>query len=247
MTEPAGPRKVIFIGGAPHAGIAAARALLCTAPACNAPEGATGFLRPLFEAYAVGLAERAQDTAGLFAGPEELKQHIRALVRPAMWHVWQGLQCPMVLCLGDPGLSRLFPEVQLVLDWPCQFVTVLRHPHDVLRARQQACRRAGQPMTALQAYEMAQTYLQSYRHLDAPELAERVIQLRYEDLDEGWLIEQLRGFTGMGSIERPRGRALGGRARPAPLAADLAGVVNAVCGPMMARCGYHPDGGHDIW
>ena len=247
MTEPAGPRRVIFIGGAPHAGIAAARALLCTAPACNAPQGATGFLRPLFEAYAVGMAERLQDTAGLFPGPEDLKRHIRSLVQPAMQLVWQGLQRPMVLCLGDPGLSRLFPVVQVVLEWPSQFVTVLRHPHDVLRARQKACRRQGQELTALQAYETAQAYLQSYAHLDAPELAEMVIQLRYEDLEEGWLIEQLRGFTGMGSIERPRRSGPRPPARPAPLAADLAGIVNAVCGPMMARCGYHPDGGRDIW
>lgn len=270
MSETTGPRKVIFVGGAPRSGTSVTHALICTAPACNAYHPEISFVRPVFDCYSVGMEQWQSHSSHFFRVPDHLKLHVRKLAQQSMSYVWRVLKQPVVLCVKDPLLTRNFPAVKAVMDWPCQFVTVLRHPHDVIRSQQEVYTRSGVEMTEPGVYRLAVEYMQSYAHLDDPEMEGSVFHFRYEDLGSDWLVDQLRSFTGLGGIDplllwnqgahtpdesekadpffSPKyHRPIDTSRRLDPLSPQFARITNEICAPLMERCGYHPDGGVEAW
>lgn len=270
MSETSGPRMAIFVGGAPRSGTSVTHALLCTAPAANAYHPEISFARPVFEAYSVGMEHWEAHSRHFFKVPDHLRLHVRNLAQQTMALIWRSQQRPVVLCVKDPLLTPHFPAVKAVMEWPCLFVTVLRHPHDVVRSQQEVYTRSNVEMTAVDVYQLASGYMRSYAHLDDPEMAGSLFHFRYEDLGTDWLVEQLRGFTGMGGIDpvhlwdkgahqateeekadpfySPKYHGpLDTTRRFEPLTPQFAQIVNELCGPLMERCGYHPDGSVEPW
>lgn len=270
MNTPTGPMKAIFVGGAPRSGTSVTHALLCTAPACNDYHPEISFVRPLFESYAVGMEHWGAHTSQFFKVPEHLRQHLSKLVMQSMSLIWRVQKQPKVLCVKDPLLTPNFAAVKALMEWPTQFVTVLRHPHDVIRSQQEVYTRSGVKMGAVEVYRLATEYVLSYAHVDDPELAGSVFHFRYEDLNQEWLIDQLRAFTGMGGInpaeiwnkgkhepsEKERANpffspkyhgAIDTSRRFEPLDPQFQKIVNEICAPLMERCGYKSDGSVEAW
>jgi hypothetical protein len=264
------PFNTVFVGGAPRSGTSVTHALLCTAPGSNAYHPEISFIRPVFESYVVGMAQWQAHTAVFFQSPEELRRHVARLAQESMTLVWNILERPKVLCVKDPLLTRNFAAVRAVMEWPCQFVTVLRHPHDVVRSQQEVYSRSGVTMDTVEVYRLCQEYMLSYMHIDDPDMDGSVFHFRYEDLGQDWLTDQLRAFTGMGGIDpallwnkgahepseqekadpfySPKYHSPIDTARRLdPLAPEFQRIVNDLCGPIMERCGYQPDGGVDRW
>lgn len=270
MTELEAPGKVIFVGGAPRSGTSVTHALLCTAPACNVYHCEISFARPIFESYVVGMDQWQSHTSHFFKIPEHLKLHVRRAAQLSMSLIWRVLQKPAVLCVKDPLLTKNFAAVKTVMEWPCQFVTVLRHPHDVIRSQQEIYTRSGVEMDAVEVYRLAEEYMLSYAHLDDPLMEGSLFHFRYEDLGNDWLTDQLRSFTGLGGID-PLHLWEDGAHQPSeaeradpfyspkyhqpidtsrrlePLAPEFQDIVNTLCAPLMERCGYHPNGDVDRW
>lgn len=270
MDTTTGPMKVIFVGGAPRSGTSVTHALLCTAPASNEYYPEIGFVRPLFEAYSVGMEHWEAHTSQYFKIPEHLKLHIRKLAQQSMSLVWRVLKQPKVMCVKDPLLTKNFVAVKTVMEWPCQFVTVLRHPHDVLRSQQEVYTRSGVVMDEVEVYRLCEQYMLSYAHVDDPDMDGSVFHFRYEDLGQDWLTDQLRAFTGMGGIDpaaiwdqgahdpselekadpfySPKyHRPIDTTRRLDPLAPEFQLIANELCAPIMERCGYNPDGSVESW
>lgn len=265
MTEPTGPKKTIFVGGAPRSGTTVTHALLCTAQAVNAYHPEISFVRPVFESYAVGMRNWESHTKHFFQVPEHLLHHVRKLTQESMRHVWRVLKKPTVLCVKDPLLTPLFPIVRQVSDGPTQFITVLRHPHDVIRSRQEVFTRAGHEMTPVDVEKVVEQYLASYAHLNNPAMAKCLFHFRYEDLGNEELTDQLRAFTGLGGInpekiwsDRNPNEGLIAQADPfyspkylrpldttrrfEPLDTKFQEVVNHHCQAIMELNGYNRDG-----
>ncbi|GEM_PF-1626223 len=270
MAEATAPMKVIFVGGAPRSGTTVTHALLCTAPACNQYHPEISFVRPIFQSYQTGLDLWESHTATFFQVPEHLRLHVQRLAQQSMSHVWRVLSKPRILCVKDPLLTCDFAAVKAVMEWPCQFVTVLRHPHDVIRSQQEVYARSGVPMDETTVHRLATEYVESYAHLNDPDLESSVFHFRYEDLEHDWLISQLRDFTGMGGIDPDQIWQKGsqtpseaGKANPffspkyhrpidttrrlGPLPPKFQAVVNDICANVMQSCGYFPDGTLEKW
>ena len=270
MTDASGPQKVLFVGGAPRSGTSVTHALVCTAPACNAYHPEISFISPIFECYANGMAQWETHTRSFFQIPEHLKLHVRKLAQQSMFYLWRVLNHPKVLCVKDPLLTKNFPAVKAVMEWPCQFITVLRHPHDVIRSQQEVYQRSSVPMDEGTVFHLAEEYMGSYAHVDDPEMEGSLFHFRYEDLGTEWLVDQLRAFTGLGGIDPKQTWEDGAhkateeeKADPfyspkyhgpidttrrfEPLAPHFQAIVNRVCAPIMERCGYFPDGTVEKW
>ncbi|MFN4128552.1 MAG: sulfotransferase [Paracoccaceae bacterium] len=270
MAEATAPMKVIFVGGAPRSGTSVTHALLCTAPACNRYHPEISFVRPIFQSYRVGMDQWESHSATFFQIPEHLRLHVQKLAQQSMSHVWRVLARPRVLCVKDPLLTRDFPAVKAVMQWPCQFVTVLRHPHDVIRSQQEVYARSGVPIDETTVYRLATEYVESYAHLNDPELENSVFHFRYEDLENDWLISQLRAFTGLGGIDPDQiwqkeahipteaekadpffspkyHRPIDTTRRFDGLSPRFQEIVNHVCSSVMKSCGYFPDGSLEKW
>lgn len=270
MNTPTAPIKAIFVGGAPRSGTSVTHALLCTAPACNNYHPEVDFIRPIFESYSVGMENWSGHTSQFFEKPEHLKLHVRKLAMQSMSYMWRVLKQPKVMCVKDPLLTPNFPAVKAVMEWPSQFVTVLRHPHDVIRSQQEVYALSGVEMSEIDVHQLARQYMLSYAHVDDPEMANSVFHFRYEDLGHDWLTDQLRAFTGMGGIDPSQiwnngahepselekadpfyspkyHRGIDTSRRLDPLKAEFQAIVNSVCAPLMERCGYNSDGTMAVW
>ena len=95
-------------------------------------------------------------------------------------------------------MTTYFVAVKAVMELPCQFVKVLRHPHDVIRSQQEVYTRSGATMGDYEVYDLWKEYMQSYAHIGDPDIEGSVFHFRYDDLGSDWLTDQLRAFTGMG-------------------------------------------------
>jgi len=180
------------------------------------------------------------------------------------------LKEPKVLCVKDPRLTKNFVAVKAVMDWPCQFVTVLRHPHDVIRSQQEVYARSGVKMGLYEVYDLCKEYMLSYAHVDDPDMEGSVFHFRYEDLGNDWLTDQLRAFTGMGGIDATTMWEHGSHQpseqekadpfyspkyhgpidtirRLDALVPEFRQVIEALCAPLMQRCGYNNDGSVERW
>jgi hypothetical protein len=269
-SEPTSPVKTIFVGGAPRSGTTVTHAIICTAPEVCAHHPEISFVRPVFDAYAVGVENWDSHARWFFKTPADLRKVVWAMVRHPLTHVWNALKRPQVLCVKDPLLTPKFPVVKAVMEWPCQFVTVLRHPHDVVRSQQEVYARSGVEMLSQDVERICHEYLAAYAHLDDPGMAGAVLPIRYEDLGTDWQTEQLRGFTGLPGIDplatwpaNPRvdpdrvgsgaffspkyQRPLDTSRRLDPLTAQFGDIADLICAPLMPRYGYLPGGRVESW
>lgn len=269
-TPPEGkpPQKVIFVGGAPRSGTSVTHALLCTAEAVNRYHPEIGYVRPVLESYVVGMKTWKVHTKSFFSEPEHFKLHTRKLLHMQMNHISRVLGFPRVLCVKDPLLTPLFPQMHQVMGWPTQFVTVVRHPHNVVRSLQEVVERRGDDFDDALIDFAVNDYLNSYEHLDSPVLQDALFCLRYEDLNAVETLDALRKFTGLPGIDpdtiwgkdnRQASAAASAdpwfspkyhqpidlQSRLSPLAPHIRDVVNDVCGTFMVDYGYNPDGTWD--
>ncbi|MFC7704771.1 sulfotransferase family protein [Plastorhodobacter daqingensis] len=259
MTQNTPPCPIIFVGGAPRSGTTVTHALLCTSAHSNVYHPEVAFIRPLVESYALGMATWQSHTAAFFAEPEHLRIHLSHIVTWAFNHVAAVLKNPDVLCVKDPMMSPIFPELRQLLGDRIRFVTVVRHPYDVLRSRQEVIERAGEPFDARVVGVIAQEYMNFYTHLDADLLRGALLPLRYEDLDKPETIDRLGAFCGLPDLAPEKVWAesrdqsgvdqspwtspkyhspIDTRSRFEPLADQWCAIVDEICGPMMDRFGY---------
>lgn len=259
------PSKVIFVGGAPRSGTSVTQALICTATAVNSYHPEISFVRPILESYVVGIEKFSVHTRRFFREPEHFKLHARKTINMQLMHISAVLQFPSVLCVKDPMLTPLFPAMREVLGWPSQYVTVLRHPHHVIRSLQEVVERGGDEFDEELIQFAAQDYLNTYEHIEDPSLEDALMCLRYEDLEAEETIEALRDFTGLPGIDpdniwkdipyrvtaqdqtdpwySPKFyEGLDTNLRLSPLAPHICEIVNDVCGGIMEDYGYLPDG-----
>lgn len=262
------PTKVIFVGGAPRSGTSVTHALMCTAQAVNRYHPEISYVRPVLEAYEVGMDKWQAHTRMFFREPEHFKLHIRKLIMIQMTYIARVLGYPRVLCVKDPLMTPYFPMMREVLGWPSQYVTVMRHPHNVVRSLQEVVEREGKDFNDKLIHFAANDYLNSYAHIEHPSLEGALICLRYEDSNEPETIDALRDFTGLPGIDpasvwkennhqttaaeqadpwySPKYHgAIDTSSRLSPLAPHIRDVVNDICGPIMEEYGYLPDGSHE--
>jgi hypothetical protein len=258
---PTPPQRVIFVGGAPRSGTSVVHALLCTAQACNTYHPEISFVRPVLESYVIGMENWPSHTHAFFSVPEHLLLHVRGLLQQQMTHIAKVLGNPVVLCVKDPLLTPNFAALNAVLGWPAQFITVVRHPYNVVRSFQEVVERLGQEFTPAHAQLAAEEYCKSYAHIEDPSLDGLLFWFRYEDLTTPATLEALRSFTGLPGIDptavwrreshipSPEEQAdpwyspkyhkpINTENRLPPLANPYKNIVAEICKPLMITFGY---------
>lgn len=158
------------------------------------------FVRPIANAYAVGMQNWKTHTNAFFRTPNDFRLHMRGQVQNSLNAVARAMGNPQVLVVKDPLMTPLFYWMRRLFGAQMKFVTVVRNPHDVVRSRQEVVEKMGHPFTVTTAREAAAEYMKSYAHLDVDELEKAVFALRYDDLTNEAVIEQLRAFTGLSDI-----------------------------------------------
>lgn len=265
MTTDNSKRPLIFIGGAPRAGTTVVHALICTASRTNIYHPEISFIVPLFNAYMVGCTNWVEHTNAFFAEPEHFDAHMRRIIDLALDHVSLVLRDPPVLTIKSPDLTPRFGWVHRLLKDRARFVTVIRHPYDVVRSRQEVIERGGERFDVAWVERTAREWNFAYRHLDDTVLAPAVYVMRYEDMLAKDTIAALRHFTGLDDISPDRvwegqrqaqagaedsdpwfspkyHTAIELTRRLSPLAPASRRIVDEVCAPMMKRFGYDAGG-----
>ena len=259
-------RPVIFVGGAPRSGTTVTHALLCSSDKANKYCPEISFVRPLFNAYAVGIQNWRNHTQAFFKSPQNFKLHMRNQVLRSLHHI--GLQTsktpgtqPAVLVVKDPLLTPMFYWVHQLMGPHAKFVTVVRDPFNVTRSRQEVIEKMGRAFTGQDAHNTAAEYMQSYAHLEVPELQPSVFAFRYEDLTNPDVTARIADFTGLPDIAADKvwneGREVKDAAdanpwfspkyhqpintesRFEPLAEEFRGPVREVCAKLIDRFGYN--------
>lgn len=259
-STPAAKRPTIFVGGAPRSGTTVTHALLCTSDRANAYCPEISFVRPIVNGYAVGMQNWKNHTNAFFKNPNEFRLHMRGQVQRSLNVVAEAMGSPEVLVVKDPLMTPLFYWLNRLFGPQMKFVTVVRNPADVVRSRQEVIEKMGRPFTAQAAREAATEYMQSYAHLDVPELQDAVFALRYDDLTNEAVIAELRAFTDLPDVSADKvwteeravnesaasnpwfspkyHRPIDTENRLDPLAPEFRAVVAEVCGPLMQRFGW---------
>lgn len=253
-------QPMIFVGGAPRSGTTVTHALLCTSQKTSPYHAEISFVRPLFNAYCVGMQNWEAHTRAFFKNPAEFKVHMRKCLNHSLNHLVKIQGNPEILCVKDPLLTPLFYWVQDLFPERVKLVTVVRNPYNVVRSRQEVIEKTGLAFTVGDAAATAHEYMKSYLHIDAPSLQSSLFVLRYEDLMETSVLEQLRSFTGCDDIDPAKVwaetrqanaaaaanpwmspkyySAINTESRLSPLAAEYMAVVDRICAPMMNRFNY---------
>jgi len=200
MTEPATANPIFFVGGAPRSGTTITHALVCTSARINAYHPEISFLTPIVAAYQTGLHNWDNHTRAFFAEKAHFRLHMQKHVHLVMAYVGAALGQPEIISVKDPLLTPFFGYVAALLPARARFITVVRHPYDVLRSRQEVAEKAGRVFTSEEATAVAHEYVAMYHHLDAPALAGRLFHYRYEDLLSEAVLDGLRRFTGCADI-----------------------------------------------
>lgn len=260
ITESSSVQPIFFVGGAPRSGTTVTHALLCTSDRTSPYHPEISFVRPLFNAYAVGMQNWESHTYAFFKKPAHFKAHMCSSVMHSLNHVAKTQGDPEILCVKDPLLTPLFYWVHQLLGDRARFVTVVRNPYDVVRSRQEVAQKRGAIFSAADATAVAEEYQRSYAHLDAASLQGSLFVFRYEDMTDQSVITGLQKFTSCEDISPDKvwaekhaidtsaskdpwfspkyHRPINTESRLDPLAQDFRAVVDRICAPMMDRFGY---------
>lgn len=256
-----GPIHVV--GGAPRSGTTVTHALICTSKRVNNYHPEISYVRPIVEAYPLGLGNWQNHTRAFFLEKEHFRLHMRNVVNVAFSQIHRSLGTPEILCVKDPLLTPEFPALRDILRERVRFITVIRHPHDVVRSRQEVARKAGKAFTDNVVRAISREYTLAYRHTDDPAFGNQLYVFRYEDLLANETLTGLRAFTGCddispdniwgarqlqeqdqdSSVVTPWGspkyrRPIDLTSRLTPLDASYRSIVNDTCGALMERFAY---------
>lgn len=253
------PDRMIFVGGAPRSGTTIAHAIICTAQGVSRYGPEISFFRGFMSAYRNGKAAWAGHTSAYFDDAADLRSLIRDVSDRALSRVWTALDRPDILAVKDPHLTPFFPDVDEIYGDSARYVTVCRHPFDVVRSRQEVHERSGPGFlfSADDVTGVAREYAAYYRAVLQADFAGRHAFLRYEDLARPQVIQQLAAFLDLGgfAMDRLWGQSAGASQddawgspkynRPLDLGPRLSALdpnwkalTARICGPVMARLGY---------
>ncbi len=196
VNEPKVSQPIIFVGGAPRSGTTVTHALLCTSSRTNNYHPEISYVTPILSSYGIGMASWEGHTRAFFAEREHFRLHIQEIAAGVFGHLNRVFGMPEMLCVKDPMLTPHFPSVNRILVGRARFITVVRHPYDVVRSRQEVAAKKGTVFDVLAVEAVAEEYLKFYLHLDNPGLAPVLMTFRYEDLLEEETLRRLREFTG---------------------------------------------------
>lgn len=268
VNEPKVSQPIIFVGGAPRSGTTVTHALLCTSRRTNNYHPEITYVTPILASYGMGMASWEGHTRAFFAERDHFRLHLQEIATGVFAHLSRVFGSPEILCVKDPMLTPHFPSVRRILGARTRFVTVIRHPYDVVRSRQEVAAKAGDEFGDAAVEAVALEYLKHYLHLDSPALASVLLSFRYEDMLEEKTLTALREFTECQDIspqnvwnvgrgaETAREAVAGDSAsqdpwyspkyggaiqiekRLNPLDARFRSIVDRHCGAFMERFGY---------
>ncbi len=254
------PEKLIFVGGAPRSGTTVAHALICAGEGVSEYGPEISFFRGYMSAFRNGRAAWTQHTSAYFKDAGDFRDLIRDTSDRALGRIWQALGRPAILAVKDPHLTPFFPDLNLLYPDAAGFVTVCRHPYDVVRSRQEVHDKSnpGRPFAAADAAAVAREYLNYYTAVLRHSFGGRHFMFRYEDLNSDDLRSRLAAFVGVPGFDTSRmwgasagkpeqndawgspkyNRQIDLTSRLSPLAAELTEVAGTICAPVMERMGY---------
>ncbi|WP_421932549.1 sulfotransferase [Phenylobacterium sp.] len=252
------PQKIVFVGGAPRSGTSVTHALICSADRVSNYHPEASFLRGLLPAYRFGKAAWQGHTKAFFPDPQAFRAHIRETLDLSIRRLSEALGRPEILCLKDPHLTPFFPDLAELYADQARFVTVCRHPLEVVRSRQ-AVHEQGEDRPFLDAgvVQVAREYLTYYSTVIRTDFGGRHFLFRYEDLNTERVQGGLAGFVGVerfnpdlmwrtaAPVERDpawkspkHGGVIALEPRFEPLQEPWAVMVREICRPIMARLDY---------
>lgn len=252
------PERIVFVGGAPRSGTTITHALLCTSLSVSDYQPEISFFRGFTEAYRNGRGAWQQHTSHFFDNPEEFRAHMRRTSDLSLRHIWRRLGAPRILAVKDPLLTPYFPELHSLYPDVGYFVTVVRHPFDVVRSRQEVQGKSApeRPFSLQDAAAVSREYVTLYRTVLGTNYGGRHFAFRYEDLASESIQQGLAKFIGVDDFyarpmwgkppdigDDPWGspkyhKPINLEPRLSPLAPELKEVVRSICHPLMERFGY---------
>lgn len=257
------PRKVVFVGGAPRSGTTITHALLCTAPKVNRFHPEISFFRWMPMCYRKGMESWGVHTSAFFPDENTFRRLMRETAMVWLRQVWTAVAEPEILCVKDPLLTILFPELHALLPDSAWFVTVCRHPFDVVRSRQEVNEKSGVPFGPADVEAVAREYMACYGTVLSTSFGGRHLIFRYEDLNTDRVQNALRQIVeaeafNLGLLwqsadsvdaqaawpennpwETPKyRRELDLEPRLSPLLPEWQDRVRSICEPVMQKMGY---------
>jgi len=251
------PEQVIFVGGAPRSGTTLAHALICSAPDVSNYHAEISFYQGLMVTLDYGLQNWSIHTEDYFPDQAAYVDMIGELSTTILNRVAANLGNPRILCVKDPMLTPRFP-VLAQMHPDAKFVTVTRHPDDVVRSRQAVHENLHGPdsFTIGDVQRVAQEYVQFYAAVLAGEFGDRHFMVRYDDLGDPAIQQQLAQFCGVEAFDMSQlwkgqkiragepanspklGGAIDTSSRLGGLPADWSELTGAMCASMMRQLGY---------
>lgn len=253
------PERIIFVGGPPRSGTTVTHALICTSDRVSDYNPEISFFRGLPMAYRNGRAAWAGHTSGFFKDPEEFRQLMRQTCDLSIAHLWNALGRKPILAVKDPHLTPLFRDLHMLYPEEARFVVVARHPHDVVRSRQEVHEKAGtgRPFSLADVQAVAREYVSYYNAILSYDFKGHALMFRYEDLNQPEVQARIAACVGVegfdtsklwrsstpeaaddawGSPKYYKGLDL--EPRLSPLAPEFAQAATTICAPMLPRLGY---------
>jgi hypothetical protein len=259
-----GPTRIVFVGGAPRSGTTVTHALICTGDGVGPYNPEISFLRGMVSSYRLGKGAWELHTNAFFPDQAAFQALMRQTADAWLNAVWEALERPSILAVKDPHLTPLFRALHELYPEEGRFVTVCRHPFDVVRSRQAVHEKSGARTSfgVTEAVEVAREYLGYYQAVLQTNFGGRQFVFRYEDLNGEALRDKLASFVGVPGFhvdrlwettKRGAGRKAleqSGWASPKyygpidlerrldPIPEDWKAQVRAICAPVMQRMGY---------
>jgi hypothetical protein len=253
------PQNMVFVGGAPRSGTTVTHALLCTSSRVSDYHPEISFFRGIAQSSRNGRGAWVQHTTAFFPHPEAFRQMMRETADVPLRHLSAALGGRDILCMKDPLLTPLFPEVHHLYPQEARFVVVVRHPYEVVRSRQEVHERAGaqRAFGPADAAAVAQEYVATYQAILTQDFSGKLFMFRYEDLLTAPIQEGLAKFIGVDDLDAegmwgdnppdvsddpwnsPKyHKAIDLAPRLDALSSALREAVTPICAPIMQRFGY---------
>jgi len=242
-------QRLVLVGGAPRSGTTVLHGLLCTAETVNDFREEPSYLGFMFRAWSHGLTKWQNHTFDFHDNRKQFADRMRGYLVAELDHIWRRAGRPAVLALKDPTITTILPRICDLMPEALAVLSI-RHPHAVVRSRQEVMeRQTGRPFTAADAAKVAEEYAHGYE-VQRPE----ALIVRYEDLPEIPAVADALGVEIRPErLWCPRGPSvlpdspwfspkyrdgLDVSGRLSDLAPELRDIVDRRCGALMARFGY---------